>query len=443
MRRKLIGLLIALTLFVAACSEAPPAREAPSAPADGVESRVAETPPGDGLRLTGAQVDLDTTTDAALDRELEALASAGGGSARIPVSWAALEQEGDDRYHPAIVGGGPNLSDEAELDHAVLEAERRGVKPLLTLFLTPCWAVGLEPGCSEEERRRAPTDPSEYGEAAAFLADRYGDRLAGIEVWNEPDLHEFLMEGGATNGPDDKRVRAEIAARLTRAAYDAVKEVSPETAIVAGATEGADAEFIQMMFQAEEGISGHYDAISVHPYTHRFPPSDPRRGSSEGPYPDPAFGGAEHSFVRGVPVVREVMAKNGDADRPIWLTELGWSTCTAVDPAPPNDRNSGGPADTSYRCLSQDPELSADEALAEAEQLQDDFIEAAFAMIENRFAYVEAAFLYELRDSPAAEPPDRNPNCSECRFGVLNRDFSPKRAWASGTVARALATPRR
>lgn len=396
-------------------------------------------PPDWGLRLTGAQVDLNTTTNESLARELAALGSAGASSVRLPVSWAALEARGDGEYNPSIVGMERKLSPEAELDHAVAEAQRHGLRPLITLFLTPCWASGSSQGCGEEDHSRAPLEAAEYGEAAAFLAERYEGMLAGIEVWNEPDLDQFLAAAGSSDRSDDKRARAEIAASLTRATYAAIEKVSPETPVIAGAVEGADAEFIEMLYEAEEGIADHFDAVSIHPYSHRFPPTDPRQGWSGGIYPDPAFGSAEHSFVRGIPRVRKVMTANGDSDRPLWITEVGWSTCTAVNPAPPDDTNSGGPADTSYRCLSQNRRLSAQQARTEAELLQAEFIGSAFSLLRGEFPYVEAAFLYELRDSPVAPAPEGNDNCSECRFGVLNRRFRGKRAWESGTVRRALS----
>ena len=96
--------------------------------------------------------------------------------------------------------------------------------------------------------------------------------------------------------------------------------------------------------------------------------------------------------------MREVMKAHGDGEAKAWLTEFGWTTCT----------------DGACRCTS------------EADQAR--FIADGFGMIRSDFPYVDGAVAYELRDS-------REGDCSECRFGLLRRDLSPKPAWSAFETA--------
>ena len=70
----------------------------------------------------------------------------------------------------------------------------------------------------------------------------------------------------------------------------------------------------------------------VHPYSGDRSPLDPG--------PDQWI---QNSFVRGVPKVRETLLAAGE-DKPIWLTEFGWSTCTYRE-APPTPTASRRQAD--------------------------------------------------------------------------------------------------
>src|SRR5207237_899124 len=69
------------------------------------------------------------------------------------------------------------------------------------------------------------------------------------------------------------------------------------------------------------GGRGWFDAVAVHTHTACLvePP---------GPFQRSAGRIGRFSFL-GFRTVREVMVANGDGDRTIWMTELGWSTATS------------------------------------------------------------------------------------------------------------------
>jgi len=342
------------------------------------------------LPLRGAQSHLFTTTDAQMTAELDVLEQAGATSVRIDVSWASLEPS-DGSFDLELAEG--------DLAHAITEADARGIKPLITLFESPCWASsapaavketpgGCEPG--GVATRYSPVDAADYGQAAAYLAERWGDRIIGIEVWNEPDVPMFLRDGGNEGTEEEPAAistRARAEAAMTRAAYEAVKTVSPETQIVTGAVEGSDADFVAALYKA--GIAGHYDALSIHPYNGYRAPRVTR--NADAGHPDPQF-----VMSTGIPRVRDVMTDAGDAEQPLWLTELGWSTCTD-DP------------DNCLRAASRE----------ESYVQQGRYIREAFELIRDEFPYVTGAFVYELRDRSARLE-------REQQYGILESDFTPK-----------------
>lgn len=315
----------------------------------------------------------DPATNAA---ELDMLASAGANTARMDVPWPDLEPS------PGLL----DVETVAFIDDFVDLANARGIKPILNFHSTPCWAsANPDKDCSQgpwNSYKYPPADASAYGRAAAFLANRYEGRLAGIELWNEPDLDTFLRVdhlAGAGDYDLDRTRRANIYADMVRASYPRIKDVAPSLPVVVGAIEGSDASFLQMLYDA--GVRGHYDALSFHPYNGPDSPTSDRPGQA-----------SQYVFKTGVPRMRDVMVSNGDSAKPIWLTEFGWPTCTDGD----------------FNCVSE-----ADQAL---------FIKQAFQMIRRDFGYVQTASVYELRNS-------RTGNCRECQYGLLRGDFSEKPAY--------------
>ena len=237
-------------------------------------------------------------------RQLERAADGGARMVRIDVGWASVEHSGRRRWSRWYL---------SRLDHVVAAARSRGLRPLLTVFGTPCWASSaparLRQGCRGRwwERgveRYAPRDPADYGRAMAFLVRRYGRRVAGWEIWNEPNQSAFFQA----------REPARAYARLLRVAHRAIKRADRSATVVGGSLAEADHRFTDRLMRL--GARGAFDAWSVHPYSGDRSPLDPAAGQDR-----------EHSFVRGVPAVRATLVRHGQR-RPLWLTELGWSTAS-------------------------------------------------------------------------------------------------------------------
>ena len=326
-------------------------------------------------------------TGAEQDRQLDLMAQAGAGIVRVDVGWSSLEQNAKGSYEQW------NLD---RLDALVDNAERRGIKPLFTVTDSPCWASSapesVKQGCQgawwdRGVQRYPPVNEQDYADAFAFLVRRYGTRVAGYEIWNEPNIDLYFQSGNP----------AADYARIVRATYPAAKAADPSVTVIAGSLSESPLDFAEQLFSY--GIGGHFDAFSVHPYSGGASPLDPQ--------PDAWI---RSSYARGVPAMRELLLRHGE-DKPIWLTEFGWSTSTI--------RNSETWANGVDE---QTQALYTEQALTKA----------------GEWPYVPVVIIYELQDQ-WDNPNDRNSN-----FGLLRYDGTPKPAFEAfrrGALAlRSLAS---
>ena len=172
----------------------------------------------------------------------------------------------------------------------IAEEERRGVKTLLTVT---------------SARGQPPADRDAFARFMGDLAARLGGADA-FQVWNEAD-EEIYWKGA----PDPAGY-----VDLLRRSYAAVKRNAPGATVVFSPTVGNNFRFLEAAYAA--GARGHFDAMAVHTDTACLdrPPSSFYRE------PDGRIG--RFTFL-GYREVHEVMRANGDGDKPIWMTEFGWS----------------------------------------------------------------------------------------------------------------------
>jgi hypothetical protein len=285
---------------------------------------------------------------------------------REEFSWEVIEPANDkwqwDRY-----------------DNLLARASERGIRILPVLMSTPSWA-----GSSWNQ---IPANPTEYAEFTAAVVARYGPggsywdahpEIASyapdhFELWNEPYLDAFSAGG----------VNPARYARLVKAAATAGRAANSEARFLlqADRTPGGDARhtFIDDMYAAVPDLNSHFDAVAVHPYAAKFSP-------------DRWSGG--WGFER-IDAARQKFVEHGAGDKPLWVTEIGWSTC---------------PADTDY-CTS--------------EQKQATYLGQMFELLRTRYSdYVHAVFVYQHADWGPAEPADR-----EYWYGLKRRDGTRKPAY--------------
>lgn len=228
------------------------------------------------------------TRDAELDRQ----ASTGVGVIREHVNWSDIERS-------------PGHYDFASLDDLVARAAVRGLRILPILLSPPAWE-STRPRGNTSSIVYPPRNPLAMAAFAARLVKRYGPKgtfwcchspylpIRAWQVWNEPDWPAWW---GGRPSPFEY-------ALLLRVVSLAIHLADPRADVVlAGLTSRAAApgSFLDQLY--DQGVSPFFDTLAIHPY------------------------GADVATV--VQVLRDTRAiarRRGDARKPIWATEYGWST---------------------------------------------------------------------------------------------------------------------
>lgn len=222
---------------------------------------------------------------------MQAARAAGGKFVVVVFSWADIEPEPDYLYW--------------ELPDAALRAaEFYGLEVVARLDQPPAWAL--------DETDPTPWNLKAYAVFARRVAERYGQRLAGLILWNEPNLSLEWHD----RSPD-----AAAYAAMLKAAYPEVKKAAPDLPVLLGglaSTEGEgdwavnDLDYLHALYAA--GAAPYFDVLTAHPYGFGRPPDDP-----------------PHKYrpnFRRLELYREIMAAYGDVHKPVWVTEMGWLTWT-------------------------------------------------------------------------------------------------------------------
>ncbi len=285
-----------------------------------------------GINLPGVGA---SSSPAEADREIAFAKSLRVKVVRIDVRWASLEPAGA-QIDPRRL---------AYLDRVVQDAANAGIRVSATVAGTPCWASSApgfelstcQPGRESAANAWPPSNPSDYAAFVAFLAGRYGARLAAIEIWNEPDQSNEDYFAGPS--------KPQRYAAVLRAAYPAIKRADPAVPVLAGSLVGSNGVFLRALYAA--GIKGYYDGLSVHYY---------------------------NLTLASLRAIHEVQIANGDT-RPLWLDEFGWTSCWP-----------GHRIQQEQGCVTQ--------------QVQATNLRNIFRSFRH-FPYVATAIAYKLQDSPS------------------------------------------
>ncbi len=317
-------------------------------------------------------------------RDLDDAALLGADAVRVAVQWPGMEPARGDALAPWYLD---------RLDALVARARSRGIRVLLTPVFTPCWAVSrsdddpcASPAAAQQVQTQHPQDPDDYARFVARLVERYEPDLAGIEVWNEPNLPGFW----------DPRNAAEDYVDLVRAVRATLLRDAPAVPLVAGAVAGGDSAFLAQLYEA--GIGGTFDVLSLHVY-------------NDGRAPDTGLPArfARSTFRQGLLAVRDTLRARGER-RPVWITEIGWNTST-LRGAPFNDGVTPAQQASYLR-----------RALRELDRDRDGV------------GIAESVFVYRLRDG-GVDPADPQQN-----YGLLRQDRERKPAFEA--VRNAFVTGR-
>jgi hypothetical protein len=111
------------------------------------------------------------------------------------------------------------------------------------------------------------------------------------QIWNEPNHDRYWSDQPFAAGY----------VRLARAARAAIKKADPGALVVAAGFADRSWESITQLYRAD--AKGVFDVIAIHPYTYEV-----------------------KNVLRLVRYARRSLKQAGDGSRPLWLTEVTWSS---------------------------------------------------------------------------------------------------------------------
>ncbi len=203
----------------------------------------------------------------------------------------------------------------------------------------------------------------------SLVIERYKDRIKYWEVWNEPDFEGFWKPPNPANY-----------VKLLKATYIAAKKIDPDCKIILGGLMGWGGKYTYFPFIDDvykNGGKNYFDIVAFHPYTM---PDDPEK---------------EGLLERKIKDILERMKNGKDADKLVWITELGWPSNKWLDP-------------------NSDRGVTPDQ--------QAEYLVKALKICLS-YPQIKKIFWYGFRDIGI------NPADTECHYGLLQNDLTPKPAY--------------
>ncbi len=248
------------------------------------------------------------------------------GSFRAQLSWKAIEPKEPVGDCTSNTNPCKHVYDWRSADRLFSAAARRGIRVMPVLLGSPDWASSdnrWPPTSTNRNDRRA------FYQFASAAVRRYGPhgtywngkswgtsavRALEWQIWNEPNLGNYWY-GGRPDANDAKAY-----AEFLKATSTAARRADSAVKIVAAGLPWGDPRVSMMPPDYIKGMNtvsdiwSHISAVAIHPYAR-----------------DPA------TVIEGVRAIRStlystaVRRSDGSVDnrgryRPIWLTEIGWST---------------------------------------------------------------------------------------------------------------------
>jgi hypothetical protein len=267
-----------------------------------------------GVNPFGVNTFLEQEVEPAkVERALRMIHEAGFRWIRQEFPWEDIEQSarGDFWDHKW------NKSAWEKYDRIVELANRYGLQIIARLGNPPAWsrADGDARGTFAP-----PDDFEDFGNFVYTIVSRYKGKVKYYQIWNEPNIYPEWGE---------QPVDAVGYVRLLQIAYRRAKEADPECVILSaglaqtvetGPKDLSDLIYLQQMYDA--GVKGYFDIMGVMAYGLWTGPGDHRTSPELTNFSRPQL-------------IRDIMVRNGDADKPLWATEVGWNAVPADFPAFP------------------------------------------------------------------------------------------------------------
>ena len=255
------------------------------------------------------------------ERQLQMIADAGFGWIRQQFVWEDIEIHGrgdfEDRRNDVDQDGQIDAVDAwAKYDNIVELAEQYNLDVLARLDNPPQWAQFVAGDFAP------PADIQDFVNYAHAVAEHYQGRIRYYQIWNEPNIYPEWGE---------QAINPEAYTDMLCRTYETLKTVDPNIVVISGALAQTialtprdlnDFVFLQRMYDA--GASACFDVLAVQAYGFYSGPTDRRMRPTT------------NNFARNL-YTRDIMVANGDASKPIWITEAAWNPIDAPE-VPPSDQ---------------------------------------------------------------------------------------------------------
>jgi hypothetical protein len=223
------------------------------------------------------------------EQESARMARSGVESVRVPFEWIRAQRKEGQPFNHAIS------------DRFVRHAAAHGIDIVPIVLLAPRWAREYR-----GQTHSPPKRPLDYTRYLRALVERYGPDgsfwvenpvvpkrpIRAWQIWNEPHLQfQWSIPTGKDYAPGY--------GKLLRASYKAIKAEDKGAKVVLGGISNESWKYLQHMYD-RGGIKGAFDVAALHPYTSKA-----------------------SGIVTLTKRFRIVLRRNGDAKRPLWITEAG------------------------------------------------------------------------------------------------------------------------
>jgi hypothetical protein len=249
------------------------------------------------------------------EESLRLLSRAGFKWIRQEFPWEDIEIHGQGDFTDCRHGS--CISAWEKYDHIVDLADEYDVEIIARLSNPPSWSR------HDGDTRGAfapPDELTDFGDFVESVVRRYRGRVRYYQIWNEPNIYPEWGE---------QPVDPVAYSAMLREAYTRAKSIDPQVVIICGALaptielgprDMSDLIYLQRMYDA--GAGGFFDVMSVQGY-----------GLWSGPY-DRRMRPITINFSRNL-FVRDIMVKNGDSHKAIWISEMNWNALPSEHPSPP------------------------------------------------------------------------------------------------------------
>jgi polysaccharide biosynthesis protein PslG len=311
---------------------------------------------------TEVGVNVTTTTAFSSPKALAAIRATRPAWVRVFLVWDQMEPQ------PGVY-----MTYQLKIYRRFFQALPKDTKIDVDVVGTPSWASG------QSATTAPPTDDGTYATFLNYVVNFFNRRVTMWEIWNEESSPSWWTGTVAQY------------ANLVKAAYPAIKAADPKATVILGANSP-----LMLSELYAQGVKNYFDGDAIHtdtacnvtsPYIYEY-----NRDTTT----------VNQYFFLGFTGTHRIMAANGDGSKPIFMTEIGWSSTDA-------ECTTG---------LWAGKKLAGVSAATQAAYLT----EAYHCLAQPQYSYVKAAMWFELYDAAPDSAPLDN-------YGLLTNDLSPKPAF--------------